>query len=372
MTSEDEWPPRPSGSDPDADDDLDGWMAAHFPPPQTSDDNAEAAEATDGLAAGAPQLIEPARAGGGAPQPTQDAENAISTGSIGEGGLIGGGTASEASSSEAATSALDDIFGETQFRDYDAPPDPADGGAAVTTVLGTSGVPGSSGAWPGSDSLSDAAVQDGSEALTVAVARIRSRPAGMSRLQVVLLWVGGSLVAVLALVALFLIGTRVPDLLGPAPAVLTTPSPTPTPTPTPTEKPVGPVAAGEHAWDELLGGECLEPYTGPWAENFTVVDCGSDHAAQLVVRGTFDGGDDPQALYPGPDTLQAQINLLCTAPNVIDYPAAGKYSDVQFAASYAATPQEWAGGQHDYFCFVSRSSGEPITGTLAIPPAPKP
>ena len=366
MSSDDGWPPRPSGSDPDADgpeagdpvagtaagagvagegpkgpsphgssahadDGLDAWMAAHFPPPQTGDDDdAENAGTADGPAAGA-------ATGAGV-----DSESPQGHSPLGSG----------------ARSALDDVFGETEFRDYDTPPGAHDGETTATRVLGSSALLGSS------------AAQGSSDALTVAVARVRPRREGISRRQVVLLWVGGALIALLAIVTLFVIGTRVPALLGPAPAVFA--SSTPTPTPTPTTVPVGPVAPGEHAWDDLFGGECLDPYTGPWAESFTVVDCSADHAAQLVTRGTFEGGDGPQALYPGPDALQAQINLLCTAPTVIDYPAAGKYSDIQFAASYAATPQEWAEGQHDYFCFVSRSSGGPVSGTLAVPQAPKP
>src|SRR5690606_23100321 len=57
-------------------------------------------------------------------------------------------------------------------------------------------------------------------------------PSGFGPLQKVLAGVGGGLLAVLALIALFLLGTRLPDLLGPAPAVAT-PTPTPTPTPEP-------------------------------------------------------------------------------------------------------------------------------------------
>ena len=251
------------------------------------------------------------------------------------------------------TSALDDLFGDAQFREYDRLP--AQPGTAATVALTQAGP-----TWI--DPLDEGNV-----------APPRTPDGGISRTQKVMLWVGGSLVAVLGLVALFLVGTRIPDLLGPAPAVLA--SATPTPTPTPTETPIGPAPPGEYHWDELLGGECVEPYTGPWADDFTVVDCSVDHAAQLVARGAFDLGGDEFAPYPGVEALQAKINLLCTSPSVIDYAAAGKFSDIQFEASFAATPQEWSEGQHDYFCFVSRISGDPIVGTVAVPPvvpAPSP
>ena len=73
--------------------------------------------------------------------------------------------------------------------------------------------------------------------------------------------------------------------------------------------------------------------------------------------------------YPGPDSLQSQINLLCTAPGVIDLGTAGAYNDIQVQASYAATTQELTKGQHDYFCFVNRAAGKPITGSVVGTPA---
>ena len=32
------------------------------------------------------------------------------------------------------------------------------------------------------------------------------------------------------------------------------------------------VGAGTHPWDALGGGECIQPFTSVWAEEFTVVD----------------------------------------------------------------------------------------------------
>jgi hypothetical protein len=117
-----------------------------------------------------------------------------------------------------------------------------------------------------------------------------------------------------------------------------------------------------------------------WAETFTVVDCATPHQAQMVHRGTFPAtaaapstatpapSSTPSG-YPGVPALQAQINLLCTAPGVIDLAVAGGYTDIQFQGAYAADAKEWDAGQHDYFCFVSRSSGQPLTNSVAGTPA---
>lgn len=373
--------------DGESDDGLDAWLAAHFPP-KTGESSPEEAESEpppvppvdEGLRGAPPppnpidpNPIDPLPA---APDPTGTPTMAWSAlppveppfppvvdaalPGLPEPGLLENPT--EVFGAVGDTSVLDDLFGETKFREYDAGPDPAESPFAAKAVAPR----------------------------TVAIATedaVAQRPPvdGLSRTQRVLLWVGGSLVVVLTLVALFLIGTKLSDLLGPAPAIVAPTSASPTPSPTPTVAAIGPVEPGDHQWDELLGGECLDPYPGPWAEEFTVVDCALPHPAQVVARGTFAEPaatapdpsappvDAPGSGYPGAAALQAQINLLCTAPTVIDYAAAGKYTDIQFEASYPATDQQWADGDREYYCFVSRTSGEPITGSVAVPPpAPKP
>lgn len=238
---------------------------------------------------------------------------------------------------DGADAGLDALFGESQFREYD------------TGVLSSDESP---------FAAKPASVEAGSEP---------AAPAGISRAQRILISVAGGLLALLALVALFFVGTRLPALFAHQTPVAST-SPSASPTPSSTARPVGPVANGVHAWDELLGGECLNPFTNPWAEKFTVVDCATPHPAQMVFRGTFDTKADPT--FPGADKLQAQISLLCAAPGVINLAAAGAYSDAQVQGSYAVTEQEWADGQHDYFCFVSRKSGQPLTGSVALPHTP--
>jgi hypothetical protein len=252
-------------------------------------------------------------------------------------------------------SALDALFSDDAFREYESTlgPDPSNAPfAARSRSKELVYVPGGDGPPP---------------------------PSGFGTPQKVLAGVGGGLLAVIALIALFLLGTRLPDLLGPAPAVAT-----PTPTPTPTRiaaLPIGPVEPGTYDWDELLGGECLEPYdvtTGAWAEEYTVVDCAVPHSAQMVYRAWFPpepaDPEDPDAepvwgAYPGAEALQAQISLLCSAPGVVDLAAAGAYSDAQIQGSYPMTEEQWE-TDPSYYCFVSRSSGEPLTTSVAIPRVP--
>jgi hypothetical protein len=205
--------------------------------------------------------------------------------------------------------------------------------------------------------------------------RAARRPAAVSKAQKTLISVGGGLVAILALIALFLLGTKLPSLFPAKPvAAASLPRPTrtesPTATPNLTVAPIGPAAAGVHGWNELLGGECLAPYTSPWVEKFTVVDCAVAHPAQMVFRGTFDHTTTPT--FRGTEALQMQISLLCTVPGVLDLAAAGQYADAQVQGSYPVTEAEWTSGQHDYFCFVSRSSGKSLTGSVAVAKASAP
>lgn len=240
-----------------------------------------------------------------------------------------------------AASAIDDLFGDSRFRDF--------GDEPLIAPL----PPRSSGRRGGG-----------------------KPPKGprepIPRNQKILMWVAGGLVAALALVALFAVGMRLASL-APAPAV--TPSASPSPSPMPTLLPVGPVQPGTYQWDALLGGECLKPYASAWQDEYTVVDCTTPHPAQMAHRGTFD--DPASATYPGLDELQKRINLLCTAPTVIDYTIAGTVQDIQVAASFAADEQEWDAGNHSYFCFVTRSTGTDLLASIAIPqvavaPAPAP
>ncbi len=233
-------------------------------------------------------------------------------------------------------SALDDLFGDNQFRDFgDEPLIPAPPPRQVDA----------GGEQPP-----------------------RGPRVPFTRTQKILIGVAGGLVALLALVGLFARGTRV---AGPAAAPSLTPSAGPTPTATALA--VGPLAPGEYQWGELLGGECLAPFESAWQDQYTVVDCATAHPAQLVYRGVFDDAAD--ASYPGTEELQKRINLLCTAPTVIDYAAAGAVEDIQVAASYAVDDTDWSAGNRTYFCFATRSGGGDLTTSIALPqaaPSPEP
>jgi len=242
-------------------------------------------------------------------------------------------------------SPLDALFSDERFREYEAGPDPSEAPFAKRAR---------------------------SKELVHVPGLGTPPPPRFGTPQKVLAGVGAGLLAVIALIGLFVLGTRLPDLLGPAPAVVTA---SPTPTPTITALPVGPVEPGEYEWDELLGGECLEPYADAWQDDYTVVDCAEAHGGQMVYRAWFPplvvDPENPQVgkpgdPFPGVDALQAQISLLCSAPGVVDLAAAGGYSDIQVQGSYPVTREQWD-EDPSYYCFVSRSSGEPLTGSVAIP-----
>uniref|UniRef100_UPI00286C0C28 septum formation family protein n=1 Tax=Salinibacterium sp. TaxID=1915057 RepID=UPI00286C0C28 len=188
----------------------------------------------------------------------------------------------------------------------------------------------------------------------------------MPRQQKILLGVAGGLVALLALVALFLLGTRIGVPAVPEAAVTPAVPPSTTPTVTPVTG-TGPVAAGDHPFDELLGGECLTLYESPWQETYTVVDCGQPHPAQMLARATLP--DAAGAAYPATADLQASTTLACTAATVIDYASAGEFDDIQISASFPPSSERWAGGDRTYYCFASRSGGGDLTGSIAIPAA---
>ncbi|RIJ60963.1 large membrane associated protein, partial [Clavibacter lycopersici] len=142
---------------------------------------------------------------------------------------------------------------------------------------------------------------------------------------------------------------------------------TPTPSPTPTDPVQGPAAAGVQAWDALLGGECIEPYSTPWEEEFTVVDCGAEHHAQMVARVALPQTGDE---FPGEDAVRDSADELCIADTVIDYAAARAYDDVQYQSAYPISQDEWAAGDRDAYCFVSRAGGGTFTGSIGVPQPP--
>lgn len=232
-------------------------------------------------------------------------------------------------------SALDSLFGESSFVEYED---------ALIPAL----QPRASGGAGGGE--------------LVVVSRPTSAEDGrapISRLQKILMGVAGGLVAVLLLIVLFLAGQRI-AANSPAPAVVSDPTPSASAAPT-----TGPLPPGEYYWDRLLGGECIAPFTSPWEDTFTVVPCTQSHPAQLVLKGTFPDTVDTD--YPGVDELQKLAASLCTAPTVIDYAATASASDIQVLASFAADEQDWLDGNRTFYCFVNRTGGAEFTTSIAKP-----
>ena len=121
-----------------------------------------------------------------------------------------------------------------------------------------------------------------------------------------------------------------------------------------------PAAPGEHSWTELAGGECLSPFTNAWAQTFTVVDCSSAHIAQLTARLPVSANQ-----WPGPEALAAQAAEQCQTSAALDTSAAAAYGDVQVQGSYAPDQATWDQGDTFISCFVTRSSGAALTGSVA-------
>jgi len=244
----------------------------------------------------------------------------------------------------APTSAIDSLFGAEKFEEYEDAP-----AQALVPFVPRELVPVAAPNTPASDAPKP--------------------PRGpLPKSQKVLIWVAGGLVAAIALVGLFFLGTRIaPD----EPDAVATPAATAEPT-AEAEAPVapaavlGPVAPGVYRWDDLLGTECVDPYANAWEKEYTVVDCAAPHGGQLVYRGRFE--DSALDAFPGVEALQARMNLLCSSPDNIDYAAASQFADIQVAASFAGTEDDWKSGNRNYYCFVNRSSGEPLTGSVSTAP----
>ncbi len=176
-------------------------------------------------------------------------------------------------------------------------------------------------------------------------------------------WIAGGLVALLVLVGLFYFGTMLSGGGGGGQAA--SPSASPTQSEEPVASPTAPQPVGVHAWNTLFGGECIDPFGSAWDEEFSVVDCAAPHAAQLVYRGTLQG--DAAAPFPGEAEIASQMNLLCTAPGVIDPATVSGIDDLQVQAAFPVTEEQWAAGERTYYCFANRSGGELLTGSIAGP-----
>lgn len=136
--------------------------------------------------------------------------------------------------------------------------------------------------------------------------------------------------------------------------------------PTPTATPKAPAtemrAPGTWAWTELFGGECIDPYPGAWAEEFTVVSCEKPHAAQLVAVG--DLSEIEGNSYPGDDQIGPLVSAECQKQGVLDLSVASAYPNMEVTFAHAANEDDWDDGNTSYYCFVSLNDGSDITGSV--------
>jgi Septum formation len=237
----------------------------------------------------------------------------------------------ESADSKDPTSAIDSLFGDHKFQDYEE-----------VGVLQTIQVP---------------------PAAPVVEPTLVEPREPLSSAQKTLMGVAGGLIAALILVGLFFLGQH----LGAAAAVVPVPKTTgsaasATPTPAGTG---GPVAPGVRQWTALQGGECIQPFTSPWAVTFTVVECTADHDAQMVFKGTLPASSD--AKYPSASAFQKEITPLCSAATAINYTAAVSVTDLQVSFSYPPNTANWLKGDRTYYCFVDRVSGGNLPGDLSVP-----
>lgn len=243
---------------------------------------------------------------------------------------------------------LDRVFADDRFQEYDPVlPSGAEPGASVPAgepVPG--GEPVLAGVSPFGMPPDDAPVSADAGPVS---ARTR-----------VLLIAGGIVVAVLALVAVFAAGRGMAGLTAGRPDADVRPSVRASAATL--GIPTVLAAPGDRAWDRLAGGECLQGFTSAWASTFSVVDCAGTHTAQLLLRAPFD--DARTAAYPGITAIEQRMAALCSATGVVDLARAGAASDLQVSYAFPATRAQWERGERDYWCFASRSSGAPISGSI--------
>jgi hypothetical protein len=194
----------------------------------------------------------------------------------------------------------------------------------------------------------------------------RAQRASLTSTQKIVIIVGAIVVAILALVALFLIGMRSGTATAKAAAASahTSAPHSAKPSPAATTS-TGALAPGVHPWTALQGGECIQPFTSAWAVSFKTVDCATPHAAQLLLKGALPETAD--ATYPSAAALQTEIMPLCTASKALNYAAAGAITDAQITVTYPPTKSDWAKGDRGFACYISRTSGGPISGSLVAP-----
>ena len=171
--------------------------------------------------------------------------------------------------------------------------------------------------------------------------------------QRLLLGIGGLLGAIVS-VAAWVVG-----------GIVATPAAAPTPTETAVPSlPTSTQPPGEYPFAQLYGGECIDPFVDAWAATFTVVDCATPHAAQLVYAGDL-AIDGTYPSYPGDSRIGKAALAGCTRPGVLDLSTAKGFTDLQISAAYPASSVAWDSGDTRYFCFATRTSATPLDVSVA-------
>lgn len=177
--------------------------------------------------------------------------------------------------------------------------------------------------------------------------------ASRARLRRVLILVAGSLVIAIAAIGSFLTGR-----------LIATPAPIPTPTPTMKPAPTEARPAGDWAYGELFGGECLATFDGPWSETFTVVDCSQPHEAQLVYAGDL-ALDGNYPSYPGDQHVGDAASAECQRKGILDLTTAVAYTNLLISVAYPISEDDWNAGETRYYCFASRKGGDLLSESIA-------
>ena len=127
---------------------------------------------------------------------------------------------------------------------------------------------------------------------------------------------------------------------------------------------VNPRSAGVWSWDELNGGECIEPYTDANQDSYTVVDCDTPHSAQLVRVGDV-RTDAGIPVYPGDSAIGPVAMGECFATGIIKASAYATYPTLSSDTRYPTSQTQWNKGDTFYYCFAHTNPISPITGSVA-------
>ena len=128
---------------------------------------------------------------------------------------------------------------------------------------------------------------------------------------------------------------------------------------------VDPRGEGSWSWDELNGGECIEPFTDATADSYTVVACSSAHSAQLVRVGDL-RKDASMPIYPGDSAIGYVATRACYKSGIIKDSAYVSYPSLTSSIHYPTSQTQWNKGDTFYYCFAHTSPiSSTITGSVA-------